>query len=178
MIMASLTPISDNIGVLQQSPGSSSDVDESPEANRVLFRQGTAPQGRNATISSHSLHSLHSMHLSASLLADSSETSTVIASQIASQTQGSIVTTQNNSSVTNDGGKFGVLSNATMADVDLVSEAIYPLSKNSQLFTQIKAIKNQAVSSLGAKLLDEWARSLGVKIPRKNKKRRCVWDHC
>jgi hypothetical protein len=70
--------------------------------------------------------------------------------------------------------KFGVLDGASMEDVALVSEAIYPIQKNGQLMTRIKSIKGHPVASLGVKVLDAWSASQGVRIPRKNKKKEDV----
>lgn len=70
--------------------------------------------------------------------------------------------------------KFGPLDGATMDDVELVSEAIYPIVKNSRQMTRIKAIKGVAIESVGVKPLDAWATSLGVRISQKQKKKEDV----
>lgn len=68
--------------------------------------------------------------------------------------------------------KFGVLQGATIDDIELVGEAIYPIeSKSNSEMTRIKAIKGHAVSKIQSKCLDEWGRMNGVKIPRKMKKK-------
>lgn len=70
--------------------------------------------------------------------------------------------------------KYGVLEGASMEDVELVSEAIYPITKNSTIMTRVKSIKGVAIKDVGVKLIDSWATAQGVKIPRKKKKKEDV----